>query len=51
MDGKTHNVLNYAARPAFVVVGTCNHCSIAQIWVEVGTVDNSEIMISGSQHS
>ena len=32
VDGKIHKLLNYAASPVLVVVFTCNHCPIAQMY-------------------
>jgi peroxiredoxin len=32
VDGKTHKVAEYAASPILVVVFTCNHCPIAQMY-------------------
>src|SRR5580693_2742764 len=32
VDGKTHRLADYAASPVLVVVFTCNHCPIAQIY-------------------
>lgn len=34
VDGKTHKLSNYAASPILVVVFTCNHCPIAQVYEE-----------------
>jgi peroxiredoxin len=32
VDGKTHRLADYAASPILVVVFTCNHCPIAQMY-------------------
>jgi peroxiredoxin len=32
VDGKTHSLADYAASPILVVVFTCNHCPIAQMY-------------------
>jgi peroxiredoxin len=32
VDGKTHKLSDYAASPVLVVVFTCNHCPIAQMY-------------------
>jgi peroxiredoxin len=32
VDGKTHSLSDYAASPILVVVFTCNHCPIAQMY-------------------
>jgi peroxiredoxin len=32
VDGKTHNLADYASNPILVVVFTCNHCPIAQMY-------------------
>lgn len=32
VDGKTHRLADYAASPVLVVVFTCNHCPIAQMY-------------------
>jgi peroxiredoxin len=32
VDGKTHTLADYAAAPILVVVFTCNHCPIAQMY-------------------
>src|SRR5690349_7735307 len=32
VDGKTHSLAEYAANPVLVVVFTCNHCPIAQMY-------------------
>jgi peroxiredoxin len=32
IDGKTHKLSDYAASPVLVVVFTCNHCPIAQMY-------------------
>jgi peroxiredoxin len=32
VDGKTHRLADYAASPILVVVFTCNHCPIAQVY-------------------
>ena len=32
VDGKTHKLSDYAASPILVVVFTCNHCPIAQMY-------------------
>ena len=32
VDGKTHSLADYAASPVLVVVFTCNHCPIAQVY-------------------
>jgi peroxiredoxin len=32
VDGKTHTLADYASSPILVVVFTCNHCPIAQIY-------------------
>jgi peroxiredoxin len=32
VDGKTHNLADYASSPILVVVFTCNHCPIAQMY-------------------
>jgi peroxiredoxin len=32
VDGKTHRLTDYAAAPILVVVFTCNHCPIAQMY-------------------
>jgi peroxiredoxin len=32
VDGKVHKLSDYAASPVFVVVFTCNHCPIAQMY-------------------
>jgi peroxiredoxin len=32
VDGKTHRLSDYAASPVLVVVFTCNHCPIAQMY-------------------
>ena len=32
VDGKTHNLVDYASSPILVVVFTCNHCPIAQMY-------------------
>jgi peroxiredoxin len=32
VDGKTHHLADYAASPILVVVFTCNHCPIAQMY-------------------
>jgi len=32
VDGKTHTLANYAASPILVIVFTCNHCPIAQMY-------------------
>jgi len=32
VDGKTHSLAEYAASPILVVVFTCNHCPIAQMY-------------------
>src|ERR1700733_7153202 len=32
VDGKTHKLSDYASSPILVVVFTCNHCPIAQIY-------------------
>src|SRR2546425_8202345 len=34
VDGKTHRLSDYAASPILVVVFTCNHCPIAQMYEE-----------------
>lgn len=34
VDGKTHKLSDYAASPILVVVFTCNHCPIAQMYEE-----------------
>src|SRR5437868_3251866 len=32
VDGKTHKLADYDASPVLVVVFTCNHCPIAQMY-------------------
>ena len=32
IDGKTHSLADYASSPALVIVFTCNHCPIAQVY-------------------
>src|SRR3974390_3458819 len=32
VDGKTHSLADYASSPVLVVVFTCNHCPIAQMY-------------------
>src|SRR5271165_7293164 len=32
VDGKTHTLADYAAAPILVIVFTCNHCPIAQMY-------------------
>ncbi len=32
VDGKIHRLADYAARPVLVIVFTCNHCPIAQMY-------------------
>src|SRR4029077_4224993 len=32
IDGKVHRLADYAASPVLVVVFTCNHCPIAQMY-------------------
>jgi len=32
VDGKTHTLTDYAASPVLVVIFTCNHCPIAQMY-------------------
>jgi peroxiredoxin len=32
VDGKMHQLIDYASRPVLVVVFTCNHCPIAQMY-------------------
>src|SRR5258708_22129848 len=32
VDGKVHRLSDYAASPVLVVVFTCNHCPIAQVY-------------------
>src|SRR6202161_4887702 len=32
VDGKTHSLADYASSPILVVVFTCNHCPIAQMY-------------------
>lgn len=32
IDGKTHSLADYASSPVLVVVFTCNHCPIAQVY-------------------
>src|SRR6185437_1146425 len=32
VDGKTHKLSDYASSPVLVVVFTCNHCPIAQMY-------------------
>ncbi len=32
VDGKTHRLADYAASPVLVVIFTCNHCPIAQMY-------------------
>jgi len=32
VDGKIHRLSDYAASPVLVVVFTCNHCPIAQMY-------------------
>jgi peroxiredoxin len=32
VDGKTHSLADYASSPALVIVFTCNHCPIAQMY-------------------
>lgn len=32
IDGKTHSLADYASSPALVIVFTCNHCPIAQMY-------------------
>ena len=34
VDGKTHKLSDYAPSPILVVVFTCNHCPIAQMYEE-----------------
>jgi len=34
VDGKIHRLADYAASPVLVVVFTCNHCPIAQMYEE-----------------
>jgi peroxiredoxin len=34
VDGKTHSLADYAGSPTLVVVFTCNHCPIAQMYEE-----------------
>src|SRR5258708_37378892 len=34
VDGTTHKLSDYAASPILVVVFTCNHCPIAQMYEE-----------------
>ena len=32
IDGKTHSLADYASSPVLVIVFTCNHCPIAQVY-------------------
>ena len=32
VDGKTHKLAEYPSSPVLVVVFTCNHCPIAQMY-------------------
>src|SRR5579859_2726582 len=32
IDGRTHSLKDYASSPVLVVVFTCNHCPIAQMY-------------------
>src|ERR1700735_5875675 len=32
VDGKTHTLSDYASAPILVIVFTCNHCPIAQMY-------------------
>ncbi len=32
VDGKIHRLADYAASPVLVVIFTCNHCPIAQMY-------------------
>src|SRR5215510_9855499 len=32
VDGKTHRLADYASSPVLVIVFTCNHCPIAQMY-------------------
>lgn len=32
VDGKTHSLADYASSPVLVIVFTCNHCPIAQVY-------------------
>src|ERR1700732_3686592 len=34
VDGRTHSLADYAGSPTLVVVFTCNHCPIAQMYEE-----------------
>jgi hypothetical protein len=33
VDGKIHNLGDYAASPVLVVVFTCDHCPVAQVQI------------------
>jgi peroxiredoxin len=44
VDGKIHRLADYAASPVLVVVFTCNHCPIAQVYEErIDELDSSDI--------